>query len=383
MLPCSLERLNELTVNVMGNSASAHRRGRQAEEVENECREAIGRLFNVPPTHVIFTSGGTESNNLAIWGALGGLTQAFHWLKNNGQGKILTSTVEHAATGKVVEALECMGAPVGWIGVDKEGLLDLNQLEQELTTRTKLLSIHHAQNEMGALQDLRAISKLVRSKQPDALIHADAVQSFMKIPLDMEDLGVDLVSVSGHKFGGPKGIGALVLGRRFETRNPKIGNLIHGSAQQHGLRPGTVPVPAIGAFVAAAEWGQRNLGECQRQLLTLRERLTSQLPSLAVVNGPSDLSPNNPRRAPQTINFSLPGLPSAVAVEALSARGYCVSSGAACHSTNPKPNETIMQMGLGRERALSAIRASFSAQNTTAEVDEFVKVLNEVIAQYA
>ena len=383
-LPIVIERLTELTTTVMGNSMSAHRKGRQAQDVLDRAHETIGRHFNVPPSHVIFTSGGTESNNLAIWGALGGLIQAFNWVKSGGgTGKIMTTTVEHAASTKVFETLECMGAPVSWLGVDQDGFLNMTQLESELSTgRLKLLSMHHAQNEVGVLQDMRAISQAVRTKHPDALIHIDAVQSFMKVPVNLEELGVDLVSISAHKFGGPKGVGALILGRRLESRNPKIGTLINGSPQQFGIRPGTVPVPAIGALVAAVEWGEKQLTGNRVKLLQLRERLTSQLPKQALINGPADISANNTRRAPQTISFSIPGLPSAVAVEALSALGFCVSAGAACHSTNPKPNETLMEMGLGRERALSAIRVSFSADNTIEEVDAFIGALNSVIQQY-
>lgn len=383
VLPCALERLNELTTSVIGNSASVHQKGRQAQEILDECHESLGRHFNVPPNHVIFTSGGTESNNLAIWGAIGGLTQAFHWLKSGGQGKLITSTVEHSATSKVFETLECMGAQVGWVGVNQEGILELSHLEEELAGRTKLLSLHHAQNEIGVLQDIKAVSQLFRSKQPDAIFHIDAIQSFMKVPVDLDTLGVDMISISGHKIGAPKGVGALVLGRRFENRNPKIGTLINGSAQQFGLRPGTVPVPSIGSFVAAIEWGEKNLEENRKRLLELRQRLTSQLPTKAVLNGPQDTSASNPNRAPQTINFSIPSLPSAVTVEALSSKGFCVSSGSACHSTNPKPNETLMQMGVGRDRALSAVRVSFSPQNTLQEVDRFIAELKEVIQQYA
>lgn len=382
VLPCALERLNDLSAKVMGNSSSAHRLGRQAQEVLDRCHESLGRHFDVPPTHVIFTSGGSESNNLAIWGALGGLSQAFKWLKSGGQGKIITSTIEHPATGKVAEALHEMGAPVSWIKVNSEGLLDLTQLESELSARTRIVSFHHVQNEVGVLQDIPAVTRLVRARQPDALIHIDAVQSFMKVPLKLETLGVDMVSVSAHKVGGPKGIGALILGRRFENRNPKLGSLLLGASQQHGLRAGTVPVPTIGAFIAAVEWGAANLVTNSQRLVELRQRLLSKLPSQALVNGPADLSPTSPRRAPQTVSFAIPKLPSAVAVEALSERGYCVSAGSACHSTNPRPNETLMAMGLGRDRALSSIRVSFCVDNTFDEIDGFSATLNEIIQQY-
>lgn len=383
-LPEVVARLAELNSTVFGNASSAHHKGRQAQEVLDGAQQTLAELFRVPPSHIVFTSGGTESNNLAIWGGLGGLVQAFQWIRNGGQGKIVTSTVEHDATKRVCQSLQQMGAPVAWIDVDQEGILRLDQLEREATERIRIVSIHHVQNEVGTLQDIRAISELVRASQPDALIHVDGVQSFMKIPVDLEKLGVDLFTISGHKIGGPKGVGALILGRRLENRNPKIGPLILGPmAQQFGIRPGTVPVPAIGAFVTAIEWNRRNLEANTKKLLSLRRRLIDSLPPQAELNGPNDVSDSSRHRAPQTVNFSLRGLPSAVAVEALSARGFCVSAGSACHSTNPQPNETILKMGLGRERALSAIRVSFSPQNTPEEVDAFQSSLTEILRQFA
>lgn len=382
-LPCVVERLNELTTTVFGNPNSAHRKGRQAQEVLDQSQEAVARYFDIPPTHVIFTSGGTESNNLAIWGALGGVIQTFNWLKNGAQGKLITTGIEHDASKKVFESFECMGATVGWLNVNAEGLIELEHLDAELEgPRVRLVSIHHAQNEIGVVQDVRAISQRVRAKHPDAIIHIDGVQSFLKMPVNFEELGVDLISVSGHKIGGPKGIGALILGRRFENRTPKIGSLIAGSPQQSGIRPGTVPVPAIGALVSAIDWGFKHFSENHRRLLDLRERLISKLPSKCILNGPADTSRGNTRRVPQTVNFSIPGLPSAVTIEALSSKGICVSAGSACHSANPKPNETLMAMSVGRERALSSVRASFSSQNTLEEVDTFVTELDSVIRQY-
>lgn len=380
-LPDVVEELHRVTESVIGNSSSVHRRGRQAQEVLDQCHEALGRFFEVPPSHVIFTSGGTESNNLAVWGALGGLAQAFKSIKAATSARLVTSTIEHSSLGRVYETLQEIGAPVYFAGVNREGLLDLSQFEKALDGRTRLVSLHHVQSEIGVVQDIKAASDLIRAKQPDALLHIDAVQSYLKVPVSFAGLGVDMISISGHKLGGPKGVGALILGPRFEGRRPKLGQFAVGAAHQFGIRPGTVPVPAIAAMTSAIKWGQAHFEENQQKLLRLRGRLFSKLPERARPNGPSDISEKNPGRAPQIVNFSIPGLPSAVVVEELSARNFCVSAGSACHSTNPQPNATLMQMGLGPERALSAVRVSFSPFNTVEEVDHFVDELRDVIEQ--
>ncbi|MBI2605219.1 MAG: cysteine desulfurase [Deltaproteobacteria bacterium] len=379
-LPEALERLNRLNSEVFGNSASVHAIGRRAAASLEQSQDAVSRVFNVPPSHVIFTSGGTESNNLAIWGALGGLSQGIQWLKSESEGQIITSVNEHDATKKPIECLESLGANVAWIGVDREGFLDLAALENALLKRTKLLTIHHVQSEIGTVQNLRAISDLARARSPSALIHTDAAQSFLKMPLDPAELGVDLLSISGHKIGAPKGIGALILGKRFENRKPRIEPFLQGSSQQGGSRPGTVPVPLIGSLAAAIEWGNENLARNRERLTALQRHLLQGLPERAVLNGPKA---DDGGRAPQTVNFSIPGFPSGMMVEALAERGICVSAGSACHSTSPKPNETVENLGVGGERALSALRVSLSPMTTTEAIDAFLSILSETIRQYS
>ncbi len=379
LLPIALERLNELNATIYGNSSSSHKIGRLAQEILSQAQEKLGRHFKVPPQHILFTSGGTESNNLAIWGALGGLTQGIQWLSNTSKSKLITSCIEHDSVKNVFAALEQLGASISWIKVNSEGSLDLNHLESELNSRTKLISIHHIQNEIGVIQDLKTICSIIRKKQPDALIHTDTVQSFLKIPIDFEELGIDLLSISGHKIGGPKGIGVLVLGPRFQTRNPKLGNLLYGSTHQWGIRPGTVPVPSIGGLCTAIDWGIKNFDQNLKHITGLRDHFIKTLPAQVLLNGPANTSLN---RSPQTINFSIPQLPASVTLEALAMQGYCVSAGSACHSTNPKPNETLLKMGLGKERALSSIRVSLAHNNTLEEVDGFTTLLIQIIKQH-
>ncbi len=377
VLPEALEKMQNAHETYYANSSSNHKLGRQAQDLFFECCETLGKYFDVPPNHVIFTSGGTESNNLAAWGALGGLLEGVKWLKSGSEGRLITSKAEHPSNTKVFDLLEQMGASVKWIGLNQEGFLKLEDLEKELESRTRYLSFHHVQSETGTAQKLSEINHLIRRKQPDAIFHTDAVQSFMKLPLNFDTDGVDMLSISSHKIGGPKGIGALILSRKFQKRSqPKIGALIHGSSQQHGVRPGTVPVPLIAGFLSAVELGVLNFDKNIQKLSTLKERLASQLPKDAHINTAKTSS------TPQTLNFSIIGLPSAVAVEALSSRGFCVSAGSACNSSNPKPNATLIEMGKPQDIALSSIRISLSPKNTEAQIDSFIAALNEVIEQY-
>ncbi len=383
LLPEALECLTETSRDIYGNSSSAHTIGKRSSAILNESKATFAELFGVPPEHVVFTSGGTESNNLAVWGALGGIVNVFHWLKSPRarDEQILTSVVEHAATQKIFEQFDLLGANVSWLGVNSECLIDSNTLSNSLANnqRVRILSLHHVQNEIGAVQPIRQIADQVREHSPEALVHIDAIQSFAKIPVDLEALNVDLVSVSGHKIGGPKGIGALVLGRRFADRKPKLGTILAGSGQQDGLRPGTVPVPLIASFATAAKLGISRLENQRRTLETLRNRLAEKLNGIATVNGPSDLSFNSPFRAPQTLNFSLTPVQASSVVEVLSAKGICISAGSACQSSGSRGSEVLLRMGLGASRAQSALRASFSVKNSVEEVDILAEALNECL----
>jgi cysteine desulfurase len=379
-LPCALERWQELSRDVFGNPSSSHRKGKAAKAALDECHERFGAIFDIPPQHVIFTSGGTESSNHAIWGALGGIESGVQWLREHPKGNLITTEIEHPATTNPIRMLGRCGATVDWARVRQDGLLDLEQLSEILNPQTRLVSLHHVQNEIGMIQDIKAITRIVRAKAPQAIIHIDAIQSFLRIPVSFNELDVDLIGISGHKVGAPKGVGALLLGRRFESESRKFGSLLLGSTQQANLRPGTVPVPLIGAFTAAVDWGLEHFEENRTRLFQLSERLQIKLPrDQAVINGPSLNQAQH--RAPHIVNFSLPGVSSPLMVDWLSRNGFCVSSGSACHSTKAKPNETLMKMGVSELRALSAIRVSFSHLNTDSQVDQFAETLLEGIEQ--
>lgn len=372
LLPVALEKLLEAR-EVYGNTHSSHLIGHQAEALYKACQESIAQYFAVPASHVIFTSGGTESNNMAIWGALGGLSKAIGQLKDQ---HIITSKIEHDSIKKVLECLEHQGSKISWIGVDREGFLNLDLLAMALKDRTKLVTIHHGHNEMGAVQDLQKICALVQQTQPNPLVHVDAIHSFLKVPIDFA-MGVDMISLSGHKFGAPKGVGALILGPRFKSREPKLYPFMFGADHQRGMRPGTIPVPEIASFCAALEWQRKHDESNREHVLSLRAKLIEDLPKIAVLNGPQDKN-----FVPNTINFSIPKLPSAMMVEALSAKGVCVSAGSACHSSNPKPNDTLLRMGLSRERALSAIRVSLSHQTSEDDIQFFSETLHAIVKKY-
>ncbi len=377
ILDAALEEMHKINLTHYGNPNSVHLLGRLAHDKLDEYQGKLSKIFKVPPTHIIFTSGGTESNNLAIWGALGGLIQGHEWLKEERDSQIITSTIEHDATKNTFRAFEEMGANVKWLPVDKDGRIQAEKLDEFLNTRTKLLSIHHVQNEIGTIQDLASISKLVRAKQPQALIHIDAVQSFLKVPFDFESTGVDLISISAHKIRGPKGIGALILGPRFESRKPKLYPLIQGSAQQYGIRPGTIALPLIAGMTKAIEWGYENFSKNTSLTKSLSEHLISKLPSNIQLNSSSKY------RAPHIVNFSVSNFPSGMMVECLSSMGIFVSAGSACHSANSDPNPIITSLGYDKNRALTAMRVSIAPTNTTDEIDHLLNSIQNVIKKYS
>ncbi|MGE4234501.1 MAG: cysteine desulfurase family protein [Bacteriovoracia bacterium] len=375
-LPEVLSEVNEVSGRYWANSSSSHRLGRQAEEYLFSLQAKAGSIFGVPPSHIVFTSGGTESNNLALWGSLGGISEATLWLKEHGDSYLVTSTIEHPSTKDVFNCLEKVGFKTKKIGVDSEGFLRLEDLEEFIkNNRVRLLSVHHVQNEIGTIQDLERVRSLLDKYCPESLLHIDAVQSFSKIDIPVKK--VDLISISAHKFGGPKGIGALILGERFKNRAQKLGKLIHGSSQQWGMRPGTIPIPQVAGLVKAMEIQVNDKPSNVAKIMAVRDFLLQNLPPQVVLNGPKDLE----KRAPQTLNISIPGLPGSAIVEALSARGVCVSAGSACSSHLAKAS-TVFELGLPEAIASSAFRVSLCHDNTIEEAALFIKILEEIRSQY-
>ena len=347
---------------VGGNPSSIHNQGREAKEVVQEARRRVARLLGVKPRRVIFTGGGSEANNLALKGAA--------FTRENDGRHIITTCVEHPAVLNCCRFLERRGFRVTYAAVDGEGRVSVDEIAEALTDDTILVSVMLANNEVGTLQPITEIGKLARSR--GAWMHTDAVQAVGKIPVDVEALGVDLLTLSGHKFHGPKGVGAL-----FVRRGIELEPLIHGGGQEVGLRAGTENVPAIAGMGLAAELAGLALdrrGEVARLRDRLEEGLREILPE-ARLNGSRN------HRLPNTLNLTLPGLRGESLVIALDQWGVAISSGSACKSGDPEPSHALLAMGLTQEDAHCAVRLSLSVSTTEEDVEATLEALRGVLQE--
>ncbi len=335
-----------------GNPSSTHAMGMEGEKLLTLARKQVNALFRSEAGRVIFTSGGTEANNLALKGAA-------RRLKKRGR-KIITSAIEHSSVLDCCRSLAEEGFELKILPVDSKGQVDLQSLEKELNRETVLLSLIHVSNEIGTVQPLTEAGQLMKKSGAPALFHIDAVQSFGKLPLEVDSWGADLVSASAHKTHGPKGTGCLWL-----RNGVMLDALIQGGDQEEKLRPGTENCPGIAGFGLAAQIAaDRSLGTAEKMrrlkeifLLKLQEEGAA-----AIVNGPA-----LEEAAPHILNLSFPGIKAEVLLNALSGAGIYVSAGSACHSRHPEPSHVLEAIGLERMRLESALRFSFSILNTEEE----------------
>ncbi|OQB14512.1 MAG: Cysteine desulfurase [Firmicutes bacterium ADurb.Bin193] len=331
-----------------GNPSSLHTLGVKAERAVKAAREAVAKPLKVPASDIYFTSGGTESNNLAILGAYSALRI---------KGKIITAKTEHKS---VLEPFKTLENAV-YLDVDSNGLTDIKHLESIIDDDTSLVSIMHVNNETGVISPIAEIARSIKRKNPNCLFHVDAVQSYCKI--DFPKGVADLISVSAHKIHGPKGIGAL-----YVRKGVKIIPRLYGGAHEGGIRSGTLNTPAIIGFGIAAQ-NALSLDHAGRLNEIMRKGLSG-----VVINSPDNASP-------YILNISAKGLRSEIILHSLEQRGVIVSSGSACSSNRPSPSHVLTAMGLSKELVDSSIRISFSALNTEDEVKEAVKIINEVIKE--
>jgi cysteine desulfurase len=344
-----------------GNAASrTHAFGWAAEEAVEKARKQIAAVINATAKEITFTSGATEANNLAIKGAVEFL---------GGQGNhIITCVTEHKAVIDTCKHLERHGCEVTWLGVDSDGLIDLEELERAFRPETILVSIMTANNETGVVQDVAAIGRLCHQRK--VLFHTDAVQAFGKIPLDVEAMNIDLLSVSAHKIYGPKGVGALYVRRR--RPRVRIAPQLHGGGHERGNRSGTLAVPLIVGFGEAAELAARELPEESKRILALREhmreRMVAEIPS-AIVNGTLE------RHLPGTLNISLAYVEGESLLMGL--KDVAVSSGSACTSASLEPSYVLRAMGLNDELAHSSLRITIGRYTTREQVDYVVDRIRE------
>ena len=345
-----------------GNPSSRHGWGRAARQAVDEARQRVAAAVGAHPTEVVFTSGGSEANNLFIKGAAASLKP----------GGIAFGAGEHPCVLKPAAQLARQGWRLYPVAVDAQGRVDSAAYADALAAKPALLSFMLANNETGVLSDVAALA--VQARTGGGWFHSDAVQALGKLPLDFRALnaaGVHALTISAHKAGGPKGAAALVVDKRVELQP-----LIAGGGHERGLRSGTENVPAIVGFGVAAEMAAQRVGERPRRLLALRERLETALAALgATIFG------TGAARLANTSYFALAGIDGETLVGKLDREGFAVASGAACSSANPEPSHVLQAMGVVPEIARGAVRISLGAGNTEADIDEFINALRVTVGR--
>ena len=358
----ALEAIQQALRHTWGNPSSLHRVGLEAEHMLTQSRAAVAGALGCAPGEITFTSGGTEANNLAMFGA----TAA----KRRQGRRIVTSSVEHSSIAESVAELQNRGYEVVYLNVDSTGRVPEAELARAINKETILVSLMAVNNEVGTVQPIDAIRRAVRYAGAPALIHCDAVQAFGKLPIYPARMGVDLLTVSSHKVHGPKGAGAL-----YVRKGVKINPIMFGGSQENRLRPGTEATPAIAGFAAAAK-AIPDLKQSLAYVTALRDRLVA---GLSAMDGIHLNSP--PNALPYLVNISVPGLPSEVMLNFLTERGVHVSSGSACAKGNK--SRVLRAMGLPDALIGSALRISLSRHSKQDEIDAFLIGLNEAVRTLA
>ena len=367
---CS-DRACQLMVDLLtkdyGNPSSLHMKGIEAERFVETAKKKIAKTLRVSEKEIIFTSGGTESNNLAIIGAA---------MANRRAGNhIITTSIEHASVENPMEFLKEQGFDITYLSVDENGIISLEELEEAVTEQTILVSMMQVNNEIGAIEPVAEAAELIKKKNPDTLIHVDAIQSYGKMYIYPKKLGIDMLSVSGHKIHGPKGSGFL-----WVKEKTKLKPLILGGGQQKGMRSGTENVPAIAGLGEAAEEIYENLDEKRAHLYGLKQRFIDGIEKLegTHVNGKTGED-----SVPHIVSVSFEGIRSEVLLHSLEDRGIYVSSGSACSSNNhagkQKGSKTLRNIHLKENLLDSTLRFSFSVHTTEEEIDYALEVLGELL----
>ena len=357
--------MTEVMCGAYGNPSSLHHKGVEAERYVREARETIAKTLKCTPKEIFFTSGGTESDNLAIRGAA---------YANARQGRhLITTSVEHPAVLNTMQYLEQQGYEVTYLPVDEYGRVRLSDIEAAIRPDTILVSMMHTNNEIGALEPIAEAGELIKRVNPNTLFHVDAVQGYGKSRIYVKRMKIDMLSVSAHKIHGPKGIGFLYVGDRV-----KIRPIVFGGGQERGLRSGTENVPAIAGMAQAAEEIYQNLDEDVERMYGLRARLEDGIRRLENVR--FNTLPGR-ESAPHVLSVSFAGVRSEVLLHTLEDKGIYVSAGSACASNHPETSgsATLRAIGLEKELLNSTIRFSLSAFTTEEEIDDTVQALGELV----
>ena len=346
-----------------GNPSSLHMAGFDAEKYVKEAKQTIANILKTDEKEILFTSGGTESNNLALIGAADANKRAGN--------KILVSSIEHPSVKTTAKHLEDEGFDVVYLPVDESGVVKLDALEKEMTEDVILVSVMHVNNEIGSIQPIEEIGKIIKDVNPSVIYHVDAIQSFGKLDVKPKTAKIDLLSVSGHKIHGPKGIGFL-----YVKNGTKINPIIFGGGQQEAMRSGTENVPGIAGLGVAAKDCYDNLEENAKKLTELKDYLIDELEKM---DGVQVNSKKGTEGAPHIVSASFKDVGSEVLLHALEDKGIYVSAGSACSSNKPAIRYVLQAIYLDEDLLKSTIRFSFNTDNTKDEIDETVKALNELL----
>ncbi len=360
-----IDIMTETLTGEYGNPSSKHRKGFIAEQYVKQATQIVASTLKVQPKELIFTSGGTESNNLALIGTA---------LANKRSGNhIITSAFEHPSVYNALTSLEDFGFKIDFIPVDEYGKISPDKLCEMITSETIMVSIMFVNNEVGSVQDIKVISNAIKQKKKDILLHVDAIQAYGKYAIDPKKLGIDLLSISGHKIHGPKGSGVLYVRDKV-----KLKPIIYGGEQQRGYRSGTENVPAIAGFGKAAEISYSGLNTKIEHLYRLKESFVDKISKLdgIHINGIGD---NLRETAPHIVSVSFEGIKSEVLLHSLEEKGIYVSSGSACSSNHPGVSGTLVAIGVRKDLLDSTLRFSFNEYNTIEEIDYTVAALEEML----
>jgi cysteine desulfurase len=363
MVPQAIEAMTRELTRV-GNASSLHGSGRSARRVVEEAREVVAACVGARPSEVIFTAGGTEADNLAVKGAF--------WSSPT-RSSVVTSGIEHSAVLDSVGWLGEVGADLSMVGVDVTGRIDIAALAEAVSDSTALVSIMWGNNEVGTLQPIAEVVEI--ADQHGAVTHSDAVQAVGRVPVDFAASGLDLLSLSAHKLGGPHGIGAL-LARRDVTLTP----VLHGGGQERDVRSGTVDVAAVAGFAAALEFATEQLSAEERRLRELRALLIMEV--LAAVPDAILHGPANPADAlPGIVNVSFPGCSADALLLLLDAADIDCSTGSACSAGVAQPSHVLLAMGSGEAEARSSLRFSLGHTSTATDIDALAAALPDAISR--
>ncbi len=342
-----------------GNASSQHFKGREAKEALEKARKIIAKSINAKLNEIVFTSGGTESNNFAIKGM-------FFWFKENQPEKnhVITTKIEHDCVLNICKWLETQGAEVTYLNVDKEGFVNLEQLKNSITDKTFLVSIIHGNNEIGTIQNLEEIGKICKEK--NVAFHSDACQSYTKVPINVRKQNLSFLTINAHKIHGPKGIGALYMRRKTE-----ITPFFHGGGHERGFRSGTENVSGVVGFAKAVQIANKKDVEKMKKL---RDKLIKEILKIpnTNLNGPKKRLCNN-------INISFSNIEGEAVGGYLEHEGICTSTGSACSSHSLETSHVLKAIGLSDLQANSSIRISLSKYTTEEEIDYAIKAINKVV----